>query len=381
MAIAPEIRQTRDELTKRSGYLWRYLDVPARQEKIAASEQQMAAPGFWDHQEKANALATEVSQLKSSVEPLLEFRRRLGDLEAMEELIEMSDEAEAAEFAEEFTATVRDLAAKLEQLELQSFLSGKMDGNNAILSINAGAGGTESCDWAEMLLRMYTRWAERNGYTVEIDDLAPGEEAGLSHATIRIIGLNAYGYAKAERGVHRLVRISPFDSNARRHTSFCAVDVIAEVEGEVDIEIRDEDLRIDTYRASGKGGQHVNKTDSAVRMTHLPSGIVVQCQNERSQIKNRATAMKMLMSKLYEKREDEKRAAMEKFYGDKGEIGWGNQIRSYVFQPYQMVKDLRTGVETSNVQGVMDGDLDRFIHAWLRAGCPRTRNKDVKLDD
>ena len=220
---------------------------------------------------------------------------------------------------------------------------------------NAGAGGTESCDWADMLLRMYTRWAERQGYATEILDLIPGEEAGISKATLSIKGDNAFGYARAERGVHRLVRISPFDSNKRRHTSFCAVDVIAEVDDDIDIEIRPEDLRIDTYRASGKGGQHVNKTESAIRLTHTPSGIVVACQNERSQHKNKATAMKMLKSRLYEKIEDEKRSEMEKFYGDKGEIGWGNQIRSYVFQPYQMVKDLRIGVENGNVQAVMDG--------------------------
>jgi peptide chain release factor 2 len=341
----------------------------------------MGEPGFWDHQERASAVATESSQLKSSVQPLLSFRTKLEDLGAMEELIEMADEDEAADLVAEYVATVKQLRGKLEELELQSFLNARFDGNNAILSINAGAGGTESCDWAEMLLRMYTRWGERNGYTVEIDDLAPGDEAGISHATIRLVGLNAYGYAKAERGVHRLVRISPFDSNARRHTSFCAVDVIAEVDDDIEVELHDEDIREDTYRASGKGGQHVNKTDSAVRLTHLPTGIVVQCQKERSQHKNRATAIKMLKSKLYEKYEDDKRSEMEKFYGAKGEIGWGNQIRSYVFQPYQMVKDLRTGVDTSNVQGVMDGDLNRFIHAWLRAGCPRTRNKDIKMED
>lgn len=341
----------------------------------------MGEPNFWDDQQAANAIATEVSQLKSSIKPLVTFSKRLADLSAVDELLEMAGGEEGGELEAEFASTVAELTSKLEVLELQSFLSGKMDRNNAILSINAGAGGTESCDWAEMLLRMYSRWAERAGYAVEIDDIAPGEEAGISHATIRIIGENAYGYAKAERGVHRLVRISPFDSNARRHTSFSAVDVIAELADDIDIEIKEEELRIDTYRASGKGGQHVNKTDSAVRMTHLPSGIVVQCQNERSQMKNRATALKMLKSRLFEKREDEKRASMEKFYGEKGEIGWGNQIRSYVFQPYQMVKDLRTGVDTSNVQGVMDGDLDRFIHAWLRAGCPRQRNKDIKMED
>ena len=341
----------------------------------------MAVEGFWNKQEAANKIVTEASHLKSSIQPIIKFNKRIEDVQTLVELVEDSEGDEAEEFLGEIRESVEKLMDDIEELEIQSFLSGKMDRNNAILSINAGAGGTESCDWAEMLYRMYVRWAERNGYQVETDDLAPGEEAGISHATIRIIGPNAYGYAKAERGVHRLVRISPFDSNARRHTSFCAVDVIAELDDDIDIEIKDEDIRVDTYRASGKGGQHVNKTDSAVRMTHIPTNIVVQCQNERSQLKNRNTAMKMLKSRLYEKYEDEKRAEMEKFYGEKGEIGWGNQIRSYVFQPYQMVKDLRTGVDTSNIQQVMDGDLNRFIHSWLRAGCPTSRNKDIKIED
>ena len=341
----------------------------------------MAGDGFWNNQEAANKTVTEVSHLKSGIQPLIKFNARLDDVKTLIELVEDAEGEEAEAYVAEIRDTLATLRKDLDALEIQSFLSGKMDRNNAILSINAGAGGTESCDWADMLYRMYVRWAERNGYQVETDDLAPGEEAGISHASIRIIGPNAYGYAKAERGVHRLVRISPFDSNARRHTSFCAVDVIAEIEDDIDIEIKEEDLRVDTYRASGKGGQHVNKTDSAIRITHLPTNIVVQCQNERSQHKNRATAMKMLKSKLYEKYEDEKRAEMEKFYGEKGEIGWGNQIRSYVFQPYQMVKDLRTGVDTSNIQQVMDGDLNRFIHSWLRAGCPKTRNKDIKIED
>jgi peptide chain release factor 2 len=357
------------------------FDVPKRQEKIASLEAQMAEQSFWDNQEAANKIVTEVSHLKSSIQALIGFNSRIDDVKTLMELVEDAEGDEADEYLKEINDTVASLTKELDRLEIQSFLSGRMDKNNAILSINAGAGGTESCDWADMLYRMYTRWAERSGFKVETDDLSPGEEAGLSSATIRIIGPNAYGYAKAERGVHRLVRISPFDSNARRHTSFCAVDVIAEVDDDIDLEIKDEDLRVDTYRASGKGGQHVNKTDSAVRITHLPTNIVVQCQNERSQHKNRATAMKMLKSRLYEKYEDDKRAEMEKFYGDKGEIGWGNQIRSYVFQPYQMVKDLRTGVDTSNVQGVMDGDLNRFIHSWLRAGCPTSRNKDIQIED
>ncbi|MEX0324095.1 MAG: peptide chain release factor 2 [Puniceicoccaceae bacterium] len=381
MTIDSEIRNQVEEITRRSGYVWRYLDVPKRQQDIVDLEAKMAETGFWDNQESANKVVTQVSHLKGSIQPIIQFTTKLEDLKVLIELVEDSEGDEAEAYMEEIRETVASLGKEIDTLEIQSFLSGKMDKNNAILSINAGAGGTESCDWADMLYRMYVRWAERNGYQVETDDLAPGEEAGISHATIRIMGPNAYGYAKAERGVHRLVRISPFDSNARRHTSFCAVDVIAEVNDDIDIEIKDEELRVDTYRASGKGGQHVNKTDSAVRMTHLPTNIVVQCQNERSQLKNRATALKMLKSRLYEKYEDDKRAEMEKFYGEKGEIGWGNQIRSYVFQPYQMVKDLRTGVDTSNIQQVMDGDLNRFIHSWLRAGCPTSRNKEIKIED
>lgn len=342
----------------------------------------MGEPGFWDRQEHANRVATEASQLKNSIQPIIEFQREIDDLGAMEELIDASDGDEAEEFVREYHEAVRSMVSRMDELEIHSFLSGKMDAKNAILSINAGAGGTESCDWAEMLYRMYTRWAEQNGFTVEVDDLAPGDEAGLSHVSLRILGPNAYGFVKAERGVHRLVRISPFDSNARRHTSFCAVDVVAEVDDDIDIELRDEDLRIDVYRASGKGGQHVNRTESAVRITHLPTNMVVTCQNERSQIKNKASAMKVLKSRLYERYQDEKRAEMERFYGDKGDIGWGHQIRSYVFQPYQMVKDLRTNAETSNVQAVMDGDLNPFIHAWLRAGCPLSRvNKETQTDN
>lgn len=357
------------------------FDVPKRQQTIAQLEERMSQQGFWDHQESANKVVTEVSHLKSSIAPLLKFNAKVEDIQTLIELVEDSEESEAEEYIAEIRQTASGLLKDIDTLEIQSFLTGKLDSNSAILSINAGAGGTESCDWADMLLRMYTRWAERSGFKVEIMDIAPGEEAGISSASIRIEGPNAYGYAKAERGVHRLVRISPFDSNARRHTSFCAVDVIAEIDDDIDVELREEDLRIDTYRASGKGGQHVNKTDSAVRLTHEPTGIVVQCQNERSQHKNKASAMKMLKSRLYERYEDEKRAEMEKFYGEKGEIGWGNQIRSYVFQPYQMVKDLRTGVDTSNIQQVMDGDLNRFIHSWLRAGCPLKRNKDIKVED
>ena len=349
------------------------------QAEISRIEEQMGQPGFWDNQERARKGAEKVSRLKQSIGKVVESSKSVEDLQVMYDLLSDSTEAEAAEHESELTEMVADLLGKVEELEIQSFLSGPHDNSNAILSVHAGAGGTESCDWAEMLLRMYTRWAERRGFEGEIQDIQPGEEAGISRATLLVSGVNAYGYAKAERGVHRLVRISPFDANKRRHTSFCAVDVIAEVEDEIDLEIEEDELRIDTYRSRGKGGQHVNKTDSAVRVTHLPTGIVVACQAERSQHKNRSMAMKVLKSRLYEKHIDDKRAQMEKFYGEKDEIGWGNQIRSYVFQPYQMVKDLRTGVETSGIQDVMDGDIDRFVHAWLRAGGPLTRRKGVKV--
>ncbi|MEI7567468.1 MAG: peptide chain release factor 2, partial [Opitutaceae bacterium] len=267
--------------------------------------------------------------------------------------------------------------------ELQKLLLPKdpNDERNLFLEIRAGTGGDESALFAGDLFRMYTRFAERNNWSVKTTDILPGEEAGIKNVTLLIEGDYAYGYLKAERGVHRLVRISPFDSNKRRHTSFCAVDVVAEITEEIALDIPEDEIRTDVYRSSGKGGQGVNTTDSAVRLTHMPSGIVVVCQNERSQIKNKATAMVVLKARLYEKRLDDKRSEMEKFYGEKGEIGFGSQIRSYVLQPYQMVKDLRTGVSTSDTQGVLDGDLDRFIYGWLRAGCPRHRNKDIQMDD
>ncbi len=335
----------------------------------------MAKPEFWDDQKSAHAVISKLSHLKNICAPAISLSKKIEDISALEELAEESDDDPA--LSAELSSESKKIEAEIDSAEIASFLSGPLDGNNAIVTIHAGAGGTESCDWASMLLRMYTRWCERRGFNVELQDVQDGEEAGITRATFRIEGVNAYGYAKAERGVHRLVRISPFDANKRRHTTFCSVDVISEVE-DVDIDIKEEDLRIDTYRSSGKGGQHVNKTDSAVRITHIPSGIVVSCQNERSQLKNKQSAMKNLKSRLYEKLQDEKRTEMDKFYGEKGEISWGNQIRSYVFQPYQMVKDLRTGAETANVQAVMDGDIDFFIDAWLRAGCPKSRNERIQ---
>jgi len=341
----------------------------------------MAAPGFWDNTERAQKHIGTLNTLKRMVLPVVAFQRKVDDVGVMVELVEAASPAEQESNARELDATVDEMIDELDKLEIASFLNGQFDHNNAILSVQAGAGGTESCDWADILFRMYNRWAERRGFTVEVQDVQAGDQAGITKATLVIKGENAYGYVKAERGVHRLVRISPFDSNKRRHTSFCAVDVIAEVNEDIDIQIPETEIRVDVYRSSGKGGQGVNTTDSAVRITHLPTGIVVVCQNERSQIKNRASAMSVLKARLYERKLDEQRSEMEKFYGEKGEIGWGSQIRSYVLQPYQMVKDLRTGMSTSDTQGVLDGDLDRFIYAWLRAGSPRHRNKDIQMEE
>ena len=342
---------------------------------------QMGAPGFWDNNDRAQKHIAKLNGLKRTIQPVVSFQKKVDDVGVMVELVESAAPAEREPYAKELDTSVAAMIEELDKIEIGAFLTGQFDKNNAIFSIQAGAGGTESCDWADILFRMYSRWAERRGFEIELQDVQVGDQAGITKATLLIKGENAYGYAKAERGVHRLVRISPFDSNKRRHTSFCAVDVIAEINEEIAIEIPETELRVDVYRSSGKGGQGVNTTDSAVRITHIPSGIVVVCQNERSQIKNRASAMNVLKARLYEKRMDEQRSEMEKFYGDKGEIGWGSQIRSYVLQPYQMVKDLRTGVSTSDTQGVLDGDLDRFINAWLRAGCPRHRNKDIQMDD
>lgn len=341
----------------------------------------MGAPGFWDNNERAQKHIAGLNALKRAILPVAAYRKKLDDLAVLLELVEAAGPAEQEAYTREVVDTASALADELDGLEIASFLNGRFDRNNAILSIQAGAGGTESCDWADMLFRMYNRWAERRGFTVEVQDVQVGDQAGITKATLLLKGENAYGYANAERGVHRLVRISPFDANKRRHTSFCAVDVVAEIDEDIEIEIPENEIRVDVYRSSGKGGQGVNTTDSAVRVTHIPTGIVVVCQNERSQIKNRASAMNVLKARLYEKRLDEQRSEMEKFYGEKGEIGWGSQIRSYVLQPYQMVKDLRTGVSTSDTQGVLDGDIDRFVTAWLRAGKPRHRNKDIQMDE
>lgn len=313
----------------------------------------------------------ERNRLEQSITGIEATEQELADQIEMIELAEMEEDGAVLAEAEAAIAALREVVAKR---ELESLLAGEADGNDTFVEIHAGAGGTESQDWAEMLLRMYTRWAEQHGCKVELMEESQGEEAGLKSATVRILGDNAYGWLKTEAGVHRLVRISPYDSASRRHTSFASVDVYPVVDDSIDVEIEDKDLRIDTYRASGAGGQHVNRTDSAVRITHEPTGIVVQCQNDRSQHKNRASAMKMLRARLYEmelkRREDEARAEHEA----KSDIGWGHQIRSYVLHPYQMVKDLRTEQETSNAQAVLDGDLDPFLEAALAARAGTTRD-------
>jgi peptide chain release factor 2 len=382
MNVPPELRLQIEETARRAARVAKFLDLPTKQKQLAQHDQRMSEPGFWDNQATAQKLVAEASRIKSLTNPILDFQRRLDDLQILAELVaDAPGESAAAELAE-VAASAAAMSAEVDALETASFLTGPHDKCNAILSLKAGAGGTEACDWVGMLFRLYSRWAEKHGYDVEVEDVQAGDGTGISTITFRVAGLNAYGYAKAERGVHRLVRISPFDSNARRHTTFCALDVVAEIEdGEPGLDVKEGDLKIDVYRASGAGGQHVNRTESAVRLTHLPTGIVVACQRERSQHRNRDIAMKILKSRIYERQQDEKRAELDRVYGEKGEIGWGNQIRSYVFQPYQLVKDLRTGAETSSVQAVMDGGVDFFISAWLRAGGPRQRSKDLKTEE
>lgn len=339
------------------------LDLQNKEERIIELERTMEALGFWDDMDKAQKYMKELKNLKDSIETYNNLKSLYDDILV---LIEMGEESEDAEIAEEAKSSMDEFASKVDEVKIKTLLSGEYDKYNAILKLNAGAGGTESCDWTSMLYRMYTRWAESKGFTTQVLDFLEGEEAGIKSITVQINGENAYGYLKSERGVHRLVRISPFNAAGKRQTSFASCDVMPDIEEDLDVEINDDDIRIDTYRSSGAGGQHINKTSSAIRITHLPTGIVVQCQNERSQLQNKDKAMKMLKAKLYLLKQQEEQEKKSGIRGEIKEIGWGSQIRSYVMQPYTMVKDHRTNEETGNVSSVLDGNIDQFINAYLK---------------
>jgi peptide chain release factor 2 len=353
------------------------FDRPKLTAELEELEERMRAPGFWDDQAQASGVSAHYSRTRRRLEELTEIEGRFADLESTEELLREETAGDAVDdvLLQELVSGVSQLEADLQRREEQRFFTGRYDEGGAILTIHPGAGGTESQDWAEMLLRMYLRWFEGRGFKVGVNDLQEGDEAGLKSATLTVEGDNVYGLLQSERGVHRLVRMSPFDAASRRHTSFVSVEVSPLVSEDVDVEIDDDDLRVDTYRSSGAGGQHVNKTSSAVRITHNPTNIVVQCQNERSQLQNRQVAMRMLKSKLVELQERKLADELARERGEVLEVNFGSQIRSYVLHPYQMVKDLRTGYEVGNSQGVLDGDLDGFVHAYLvwRAGGSESR--------
>ena len=333
-------------------------------EQVAKLEAQAAAPGFWDDIENSQAILQKTSKLKGKIEEYDRIKNLYDDTEV---LIEMADEAEDLSLLEEIELSVEDFSSSLSKMRLATLLIGEYDGSNTILTFHAGAGGTEAQDWNQMLVRMYTRWGEAHGFKVSLIDFLDGDEAGLKSAVLRIEGENAYGYMKSEAGVHRLVRVSPFDASGRRHTSFASLDVMPEIDDTVEVEIRAEDLRVDTYRSSGAGGQHINKTDSAIRITHIPTGVVVSCQTQRSQHQNREYAMRMLKSKLAEIAEQQQKEKIEDIKGVQKEIAWGSQIRSYVFHPYNLVKDHRTNFEMGNIGAVMDGDISGFINEYLKA--------------
>ena len=339
------------------------LDLEGRKARIAEIDDIISSPDFWNDPEAGQVVMQEKKRLESKVEHHAALAEKIDDLDVM---FELEKEDNDPELEQEIITALADINKELDEFELETIMNGEYDNNNAILSIHPGAGGTESQDWASMLYRMYVRWGERRGYKVQLLDYLDGDEAGIKSVTMLISGENVYGYLKSEKGVHRMVRISPFDASGRRHTSFSAVEVMPEVDNDTSIEIDDKDLKVDTYRSSGAGGQHVNKTESAVRITHMPTGIVVQCQNERSQIQNRATAMKMLTSRLVEEKIKAQEAEIARLQGEQQEIGWGSQIRSYVFHPYTRVKDHRTNFEKGNVNAVMDGEIDEFINAWLK---------------
>nr|WP_139068417.1 peptide chain release factor 2 [Clostridium beijerinckii] len=338
------------------------LDRDRLEKELNELEYQMQESGFWDNIKKAEEVTKKSKLIKDKIENFDKLKSQIEDIEVLKEIMEDDDE----ESANEIIQTLRYIEAQIDDYNMKVLLCGEYDKNNAILTLHVGVGGTDANDWTEMLLRMYTRWCEKQGYSIETLDLLPGDEAGIKSVTLKVTGEYAYGYLKAEKGIHRLVRISPYNANGKRQTSFASMEVLPELTKEQDIEIRSDDLKIDTYRSGGAGGQHVNKTDSAVRITHIPTGIVVQCQNERSQFSNRDTAMEMLKSKLVELKERAHKEKIEDLTGELKDMGWGSQIRSYVFHPYSMVKDHRTNVETSNVTSVIDGEIDMFINAYLK---------------
>ncbi|MDY3797125.1 MAG: peptide chain release factor 2 [Agathobacter sp.] len=350
------------------------LDLAGKEQRIQELEREMEAPDFWDDPEKSQNKMKELKSMKDDVLTYAGLEEQYEDIETM---VEMGYEENDASLIPEIQEMLDEFVQTYDTIRMKTLLSGEYDKDNAIMSLHAGAGGTESCDWAQMLYRMYTRWAEKKGFSVEVLDSLDGDEAGIKSITFQVNGDNAYGYLKSEKGVHRLVRISPFNAAGKRQTSFVSCDVMPDIEEDVDIEVKDEDIRIDTYRSSGAGGQHINKTSSAIRITHFPTGIVVQCQNERSQHTNKEKAMQMLKAKLYLLKQEENAAKAAGIRGEVTEIGWGNQIRSYVMQPYTMVKDHRTGVESGNVDAVMDGGLDPFINGylkWMSLGADKTED-------
>lgn len=339
-----------------------HFDRAGLEKELHELECKMQEPGFWDDSKKAEEVTKKSKLIKDKIENYDKLKSQLDDIEVLKDIMEEDD----IESANEIIQTIKSIEHEIEDYNMKILLSGEYDKNNAIVTLHVGVGGTDANDWTEMLLRMYTRWCENKGYSVETIDLIAGDEAGIKSVTLKVTGEYVYGYLKAEKGIHRLVRISPYNANGKRQTSFASMEVLPELTKEQDITIRPDDLKVDTYRSSGSGGQHINKTDSAVRITHIPTGIVVQCQNERSQFSNRETAMEMLKSKLVELKERAHKEKIEDLTGELKDMGWGSQIRSYVFHPYSMVKDHRTNVETSNVNGVMDGDIDLFINAFLK---------------
>ena len=365
-----ELKSRLEDLKERFENVKSVLNPEKLEEELRRIDGIMASPGFWEDQERARETIQRRKWLEETVDHLRRIESSLKDVEELSETTPEEDTETWAILGDE----IEEVERRIRELELKTYLSGEMDSKNAYLTVQAGAGGTEACDWAEMLLRMYRRWAERKGYEVEVVDVTPDDVAGIKSATLLIKGPYAYGYLKGEQGVHRLVRISPFDANARRHTSFAAVSVMPQIDEEIKVDIRDEDLKIETFRASGAGGQYVNKTDTAVRITHIPTGIVVSCQQERSQFQNKKKALELLKARLYQLEQQKLMEKKKQYEGEKTDIGWGHQIRSYIFHPYRLVKDLRTGYETGNVEAVMDGEIDEFIESYLRWSAEKSKN-------